>query len=119
MQNIFKFDAVNSIRNIRITTQRLARVMRKDSRNRKRDYNQISELNFRLARVIPIIPMNWVLRKQFLVEWSHLVFRFFHHLDFLHQLNHQNHLQDQERHKQIHKQIHKRILQQILQRQRD
>ena len=57
MQNIFKFDAVNSIRNIRITTQRLARVMRKDSRNRKRDYNQISELNFRLARVIPIIPI--------------------------------------------------------------
>jgi hypothetical protein len=57
MQNIFKFDAVNSIRNIRITTQRLARVMKKDSLNRKRDYNQISELNFRLKRVIPIIPL--------------------------------------------------------------
>lgn len=57
MQDIFKFDAVNSIRNIRITTQRLARVMKKDSLNRKRDYNQISELNFRLKRVIPIIPL--------------------------------------------------------------
>ena len=57
MQNIFKLDAVNSIRNIRITTERLARVMKKDSLNRKRDYNQISELNFRLKRVIPIIPL--------------------------------------------------------------
>lgn len=58
MQNIFKIDAVNSIRNIRITTQRLARVMKKDSLKRKRDYNQISELNFRLKRVIPIIPLS-------------------------------------------------------------
>ena len=58
MQNIFKIDAVNSIRNIRITTQRLARVMKKDSLKRKRDYNQISELNFRLKRDIPIIPLS-------------------------------------------------------------
>ena len=43
---------------IRVTTQRLSRVMKKDSRNRKRDYNQIKELNYRLARVIPIIIRN-------------------------------------------------------------
>ena len=56
MQNIFKIDAIRAIRSVRVTTERLARVMRRDALSRKRDFQQIKELNYRLARVIPIIP---------------------------------------------------------------
>ena len=56
MQNIFKIDAIRAIRSVRVTTERLARVMKNDALSRKRDYQQIKELNYRLARVIPIIP---------------------------------------------------------------
>jgi len=56
MQNIFKIDAIRAIRSVRVTTERLARVMKRDALSRKRDYQQIKELNYRLARVIPIIP---------------------------------------------------------------
>ena len=56
MQNIFKIDAIRALRSVRVTTERLARVMRRDALSRKRDFQQIKELNYRLARVIPIIP---------------------------------------------------------------
>ena len=56
MQNIFKIDAIRAIRSVRVTTERLSRVMKNDALSRKRDYQQIKELNYRLARVIPIIP---------------------------------------------------------------
>lgn len=56
MQNIFKIDAIRAIRSVRVTTERLARVMKNDALSRKRDYQQIKELNYRLARSIPIIP---------------------------------------------------------------
>lgn len=56
MQDIFKIDAIRALRSVRVTTERLARVMRRDSLSRKRDFQQIKELNYRLARVIPIIP---------------------------------------------------------------
>ena len=56
MQDIFKIDAIRAIRSVRVTTERLARVMRRDALSRKRDFQQIKELNYRLARVIPIIP---------------------------------------------------------------
>jgi hypothetical protein len=38
------------------TTERLARIMKNDARMRKADYAEISRLNDRLNRVIPIIP---------------------------------------------------------------
>ena len=56
MQNIFKIDTIRALRSVRVTTERLARVMRRDALSRKRDFQQIKELNYRLARVIPIIP---------------------------------------------------------------
>ncbi|WLW37472.1 hypothetical protein [Synechococcus phage S-8S53] len=56
MQNIFKIDAIRALRSVRVTTERLSRVMKRDALSRKRDFQQIKELNYRLARVIPIIP---------------------------------------------------------------
>ena len=46
----------SSLRGLGNTTSRLARVMRTDARMRKNDYAEISRLNDRLKRVIPIIP---------------------------------------------------------------
>ena len=46
----------SSLKGLGDTTSRLARVMRTDARMRKNDYAEISRLNDRLKRVIPIIP---------------------------------------------------------------
>ena len=46
----------SSLRGLGNTTSRLGRVMRTDARMRKNDYAEISRLNDRLKRVIPIIP---------------------------------------------------------------
>lgn len=45
-----------SLSNLGDTTERLARVMKNDAIRRKADYAEISRLNHRLNRVIPIIP---------------------------------------------------------------
>ena len=46
----------SSLRGLGNTTSRLARVMKADARMRKNDYAEISRLNDRLKRTIPIIP---------------------------------------------------------------
>ena len=46
----------SSLKRIGDTTSRLARVMRTDARTKKNDYAEISRLNDRLKRTIPIIP---------------------------------------------------------------
>ena len=46
----------SSLKGLGDTTSRLARVMRTDARMRKNDYAEISRLNDRLKRTIPIIP---------------------------------------------------------------
>ena len=57
MQNIFKIDAIRDpLRSVRVTTERLSRVMKRDALSRKRDFQQIKELNYRLAKSHPYHP---------------------------------------------------------------
>lgn len=47
---------LQSVRSIRVSTEQLSNIMKRDAGNRRIDYARIQELDRRLKRVIPIIP---------------------------------------------------------------